>query len=610
MNPNCFKVISVAPNLIQIEIIDIDEFKKGNKVFALGTFLQIKDDKGISVIAIAKSYRIKDPTDEPLDSNGTMPQPRAPSFIIDAQPIGFINAVGEFQRGGQQLTIPPTEVEIASPELLNTIYSGLEERKQFCFGSLALYDKIPVPVDGNKFFGKHLAVLGCTGSGKSCTVAKILQEATRPSDPQSENGILNNSHIIVFDLHGEYGAAFPHSVHYNVRRIDINNLRLPYWLMNSEELEEFFLDTEAQDHNQRNIFKEAIILNKHEKNEAQVDKKHITYDSPLVFDIREVLQYIRNRNCEKIDKKSGEIKWSLETQDEDGNKIVEKNREIKSHATDLFKESVKFSEDGKTTGTLNGKFINFISRLENKICDVRLQFLLGPDAMKLKLREVLQQFIGYEQNESQKANITIIDLSGIPFEVLSIVVSLLNRLVFDFAYYYKKIKDKNKEVPILIVLEEAHIYVPRSELAKYRSVRESIERVAKEGRKYGLSLMIVSQRPSDISETIFSQCNNFVVMRLTNPSDQQYVTKLLPDSVSAITESLPSLEQREALLIGDSVSIPSIVEIHEIINKPDSNDISVHEEWKKDWVDVSFDMVVATITKEGQIECANRVKST
>jgi DNA helicase HerA-like ATPase len=604
MNPDCFKVISVAPNLIQIEIIDIDEFKKDNQVFALGTFLRIEDDKGISVIAIARSYRIKDPIIEPVDSEGTMPVPKAPSFIIDAQPLGFISEDGRFQRGGQQLTIPPTKVEIASSEYLKAIFAGVDANKQFCFGSLALDKSIAVPVDGNRFFGKHLAILGCTGSGKSCTVAKILQEATRPSKEQSADGTLNNSHIVVFDLHGEYGSAFPDSATRHVRRVGIGNLRLPYWLMNSEELEEFFLDTEAQDHNQRNIFKEAVILNKQLKNAGQVDNKHITYDSPLVFDIREVLEYIRNRNREKIDKKSGIITWSFQTQDEKGDDVTKSDRISADHATDLFKSTVEYSVEGKTTGTLNGKFINFVSRLENKISDARLQFLLGSDAMELKLGEVLRQFIGYEREddpEAPKANITILDLSGIPFEVLSIVVSLLNRLIFDFAYYYKKIKGEGKEVPILVVLEEAHLYVPRSELAKYRSVRESIERIAKEGRKYGLSLMVVSQRPSDISETIFSQCNNFVVMRLTNPSDQLYVTRLLPDSVSAITENLPSLEQREALLIGDAVSIPTIVEIHEVTEKPDSGDIGVHEEWKKDWLDVAFESVVATITKEGQV---------
>jgi DNA helicase HerA-like ATPase len=170
--------------------------------------------------------------------------------------------------------------------------------------------------------------------------------------------------------------------------------------------------------------------------------------------------------------------------------------------------------------------------------------------------------------------------------------------VFDFCFYYKSVKKEKEEIPFLLVLEEAHNYIPQSEGAKYHSVKKAIERIAKEGRKYGLSLMIVSQRPSEISETIFSQCNNFVAMRLTNPSDQQYVKRLMPDSVSAITDTLPVLERQEALIIGDSIPIPTIVRIKELTHKPDSNDIEFRTEWKKDWLPITFDEIIKKIKKE------------
>lgn len=147
-------------------------------------------------------------------------------------------------------------------------------------------------------------------------------------------------------------------------------------------------------------------------------------------------------------------------------------------------------------------------------------------------------------------------------------------------------------------MEEAHNYIPQSQGAKYHSVKKSIERIAKEGRKYGLSLMIVSQRPSEISETIFSQCNNFVAMRLTNPTDQQYVKRLMPDSVSAITDTLPVLERQEALILGDSIPIPTIVRIKELTDKPASNDIDFRTEWKKDWADIVFDDLIKKMKKE------------
>lgn len=171
--------------------------------------------------------------------------------------------------------------------------------------------------------------------------------------------------------------------------------------------------------------------------------------------------------------------------------------------------------------------------------------------------------------------------------------SLVTRLVFTFSFHFKKLHSSDaQEVPFLLVLEEAHNYISRAEGAKYNSVRKAIERVAKEVRKYGISLMIVSQRPSEISETVFSQCSNFVAMRLTNPTDQNYVRRLLPDSVGALTDSLASLEQREALILGDSVALPSLVRVNEIIDLPTSTDVAFRTEWRKDWFEAAFDGVI------------------
>jgi DNA helicase HerA-like ATPase len=168
--------------------------------------------------------------------------------------------------------------------------------------------------------------------------------------------------------------------------------------------------------------------------------------------------------------------------------------------------------------------------------------------------------------------------------------------MFDFVLHFKRIKTAGEELPLHLVYEEAHRYVPNSTAARFNSVRRSIERVAKEGRKYGLSLMIISQRPSEISETIFSQCNNFVAMRLTNPADQTYVRRLLPDDLSGITDALPTLEQRECILIGDAIQIPTLMRVGDLTNKPDSVDIHFHQEWSKDWYAAHFEMIVKKLT--------------
>ena len=456
---------------------------------------------------------------------------------------------------------------------------------------MAQNTSIQISVDGDKFFSKHIAIVGSTGCGKSGTVARILQEGISPSDDQTQRGVLNNTHILLFDLHGEYKTAFPRS-----RKIDVNNLILPYWLMNSEELEEIFIESnEFSSHNQISQFRYAVIQNK-KKHNPSVDKP--SYDSPLYFSLKEIHNFISNLNNEVVGKADGE---NAQPKLSDGTLVDDRcNYYFDERRTFVATSTARDTK--ASNGPFSGEFDRFSMRLESKINDDRLAFLLKPK--KTETEEyitsdfplILKQFIGY--SDHAKDNITIIDLSGIPFEVLSIVVSLISRLIFDFCFHYKITKNVDEEVPFLLVFEEAHNYIPQSEGAKYRSVKKSIERIAKEGRKYGLSLMIVSQRPSEISETIFSQCNNFVAMRLTNPNDQQYVKRLMPDNVSAITDSLSVLERQEAILIGDSIPIPTIVRIKDLTEKPNSNDILFRTEWKKEWVSIVFEPLIKKMKKE------------
>ncbi len=551
-NSNFAEVISVSPNKIVISVEDITKFKETTdealKDLKVGSYIEISDDNNSKLIAIIESYKI-DATDNKK------------KFLIEANPLGTI-IESKFTRGGDSLTIPPTGAKPASREDIERIYkSSIDENEKFSFSKLAQDTTIEIPVNGNKFFNKHFAIVGATGSGKSHTVAKILQEAISARTGGYDG--LNNSHIVLFDIHNEYKTAFP-----SANFIGIDNLVLPYWLLNSEELEELFLDTEANDHNQRFIFKEAIVFNKKLNfNGTEEEKNKIHYDSPLYFDIDYVLKYAKEKNIELVD--SGEV-------------YAASNKE-------------KAGQPKLTNGSLNGKLTNYVNRLESKINDRRFDFLLGSPSKAITFEDTLKQFIGY--SNQREANITIIDLGGIPFEVLSITVSLISRLLFDYGYFFKKHLDKVGEsckTPILLVYEEAHKYVPKSDLSKYRASKNAIERIAKEGRKYGVTLGILSQRPSEISETIFSQCNSFVVMRLTNPEDQYYVKRLLPDTLGNLTDTLPSLQSGEALLIGESIVIPSLVKINKCDDeiKPSSNDIKYIEVWKREWEKIVFSNIV------------------
>jgi DNA helicase HerA-like ATPase len=560
------EVISVSPNKIKISVDKLEEFKIAEEKLKVGSYLRVSDNDDVALLAIIENFSIV------ADENGGEPK-----YLIDASPIGLVKN-GKFYRGGDSLALPPKKVEPATIEDIKTIYeSSVNEKERFTFSSLSLNSDILVPVNGNRFFNKHIAIVGSSGSGKSHTVAKILQKATESKGSPFDG--LNNSHIAIFDIHSEYSAAFP-----SANLLGVEQLILPYWLLNSEELEELFLDTEANDHNQRNVFREAIVLNKkHNFSGEDSARERIHYDSPIYFDIKEILNYIKNRNNEKKDKENN-IKWV------DGDEFIYGE----DTSFRLFKDGLE-PKGTSATGTLNGKLINFINRLENKIYDKRLDFLVGSKTKGVTFKDTLEAIIGYKSKS--KANITIFDVSGIPFEVLSICVSLISRLIFEVGYYNKKYRKKSgqeQNIPILVVYEEAHKYAPRSGLSKYRASKEAIERIAKEGRKYGVTLLLASQRPSEISETIFSQCSSFISMRLTNKEDQNFVKRLLPDTVGDITNILPSLTEGEALLIGDAISVPSLVKIDLCDTPPSSSDIKYLDEWQDEWKDVAFESLIKT----------------
>ena len=286
----------------------------------------------------------------------------------------------------------------------------------------------------------------------------------------------------------------------------------------------------------------------------------------------------------------------------DGNLVKDRKECYFDKVHDFVSQSTA-KADKATVGPFNGEFNRFVSRLETKLADKRLKFLLDPKKtdgtsfQTVDFELIMKQFLGY----LNKANITIVDLSGVPFEVLSVTISLVARLIFDFCFHYSKLRHEGgalNDVPVMLVCEEAHNYVPQNEGVEYASSRKSIERIAKEGRKYGLSLMMVSQRPSEVSETIFAQCNNFVALRLTNSNDQSYIRHLIPDNSNAITDVLPNLGAGECIVVGDAVLLPTVVQLEKPDPRPQSESVKFFEEWQRGWRDVTFGDVIQRWRKE------------
>ncbi|DAA80984.1 MAG TPA: ATPase [Cyanobacteria bacterium UBA10660] len=565
-------------------IVRSDDLKKIEDVknkLSIGNLIKISDGNcNDHIIAIIQNMKIVDSND---DSTCKMD--------IICQPIGTYTEDG-FQRGIKNMPLPCEEAFPVNADLLKTIF---EDNNVFNFqiGYLAQNNNIKAMVDGDKLFSKHIAVVGSTGAGKSCVVSKLLQEAVGFDEGLNKNKeAQKNSHIIIFDIHSEYANAFKlmESEKFNLNLLSIDNLKLPYWLMNSEELEDMFIESNDQNsYNQVSQFKSAVIKNKILKNK----NSNVNYDTPVEFNIQEVKNYLENLNRERVDKKDKKTP------------ILDDDTKVEDRYEKYFSQVFEFKQSDTNNGPYSGDFARFVTRLETRLADDRLKFLLSPEKddgssfHSNDFQDILKQFIGYV--DDNKSNITIIDLSGIPFEVLSTTISLISRIVFDFAFNYSKLKHtqcETNDIPIMLVCEEAHNYIPKSNESQYKSSKKSIERIAKEGRKYGLSLMVVSQRPSEVSETIMAQCNNFIALRLNNTNDQSYVKNLLPDNIGSICETLPSLNPGEALIVGDAALLPSVVQFKMPHPRPKSETINFRSEWEKNWQEIIFEEVIKKWRKE------------
>lgn len=241
---------------------------------------------------------------------------------------------------------------------------------------------------------------------------------------------------------------------------------------------------------------------------------------------------------------------------------------------ELNKEKVPGAKEGTTKqGPWFGNLHNLVMRLKARKSDPRYGFLFPDDDSKDHMEDLLSFMLGYGE---QHVQMTIIDLSGLPSDVLSVIVGVIGRLAFEYKYW-----DTDPHLlPLTIVLEEAHNYLPNSDFARHRICLERIQQIAKEGRKYGLNLIVISQRPSELNETVLSQCANFVALRLTNPADQSYIRKLLPDFLAMSVDMLPYLRTGEAVFVGEAVELPTRVKVTKPYPVPKSNDVSYLKGWQ------------------------------
>jgi len=497
---------------------DVDD--KTYYIGQIGSYVLIPVGKLI-VIAMVEQLERKD-----VMVNGVSSQ----RFIMTLTLVGTVKA-GRYERGVS--IVPPVDavVYLAVDADLAAVFS-IYQRFGYSVGQLSLFEQEKAFLDPNRFFSKHIALLGSSGSGKSCTVASLLQKVANYPD----------TNIILLDIHNEYRKAFEGACNY----LPIAELELPYWLMNFEELREMFIDERDENSStQITVFKDLIVASKKGKNPDLSEV--ITVDTPVYFDLAEVRARMQFYDTEKT--------------------------------------SGFGSAGGVKEGPLYGKFTRFLVRLDSKLNDSRYDFMfkLKKYVATESMKEFMQKIVGSTVGQ----NVTILDMSGVPFDIVNTIVSLLARITFDFNFW----NEHRREFPILLVFEEAHNYLPAGGEGT-RAARRTVERIAKEGRKYGVSCMIVSQRPAEVSETILSQCSNYVILRITNPNDQRYIKSLMPDTFASVADVLPSLRQGEALVVGDAISMPLRVQIDYPNPEPESSDIKFFEKWKQSGVETNIGHVV------------------
>lgn len=502
---------------------------------------------------------------------------------LTIQLVGEGQRNGKFERGISQYPTIGDEVHLVSESDLKRIY-GQPDRPYFVkVGHIAGAESISALVDVNKLITRHSAVVGTTGSGKSTTVAGILSAL-------SDSKNYPSARIIILDIHGEYGQAFRGKA--NIFKVNADKdeksqekeLYIPFWALNFNELTQISFG-EFGNEKDRSALIERVLAQK-EKTLLKYPKKGVTketlsVDSPIPFSLNELWFELWNETFFTFYSDSGkkpiQANWAYEKDGKDVDIIGDAEKAIpprfkppKNVAGDT--EKIQY---GSSPLNIRGQ----LETLGSKLRIPRYDFLLRPGKYKPQLDgkvdndldSLLKEWIGSDKP------ITILDLSGVPVDILNTIVGVLLRVLYEGLFWSRRLSQGGKHRPLLVVMEEAHNYLNDN----FEGIASNVvQRIVKEGRKYGIGAMIVSQRPSEINSTILSQCGTFFALRLANATDRGHITAALSDNLDGLTNMLPILRTGEAIIVGEAVKLPmrTIIEAPPKDQRPDSQDPIVYDE--------------------------------
>lgn len=454
-----------------------------------------------------------------------------------------------------------SEVFLAEGEALSIIMNSLDDTdspatEKLMIGKYASNREVQAILDGNKFFQRHACIVGSTGSGKSYTVANILEKTEK----------LPYANIIVYDLHGEYTQlSYAEQIKISDEK---GGLHIPLWFFNYEEIHSLFIESsEGTSTNQRAAVVDYILKSKKEyieKNMKELSSDVVTADTPIPFSAHRLKEYLEKEDIRE---------------DETG---------------DFYKSGDDKGQPKTKKGQYNGKLTNLIMRLQTKMDDKKYGFVFNEDETQNEsyLNEFTRKIMGVDSSKKVK----VIDLSEVPTDMLAIVIGIVTRLVYDVQFWMSPENNQTRH-PLAFVCDEAHIYMSNDmssmRLAEKKSL-EIFEKISKEGRKYGIALLIVSQRPAELNTTIISQCNNIISLKITNDRDKRAVASMLTDSLVGLVDSLPNLDVGECVVVGDAIKLPVKILLDKPNEEPLSSTIEFWDRWS-DKQDTIFDIDGAII---------------
>ncbi len=489
-------------------------------------------------------------------------------LVVRGQRWIEVHLVGEAHRGekfSRGVSLFPTlddEVHLVTEEDLGVIYVGAPGTA-VSIGRYSASEGLAASLDLDKIVTRHFAVVGSTGSGKSNAVAALIKALAMGDYP--------NARVVIIDPHGEYSSAFEAmSRVFRIGEAD-SSLWVPYWALSFDELAWFLVGRKtASESLQDGALRDKMLAFKVRRSTGlragSVDGDVITGDSPIPFDLRQ-LWYDFDRVERSTYRDSARTVEALE----------EEGSSEKLRAARFTPPGAGSALPVKTDRSL--AMAAYCNKMLMRLKDRRFDFLLSPgkyDGETKDLHDLLKDWIDHEHQ------ITILDLAGVPFEVMDSVVGAVTRIIYEGMFWGRDLPGTGRQRPLLLVFEEAHAYLPRSEARFVQGfARASVQRILKEGRKYGIGAVIVSQRPSELDETIISQCGTFAALRLTNPNDQAQVKAVVPDTLAGLVDALPALRTGEALILGEAVPIPSRVRLSLVEPRPNSNDPEVSRRWRE-----------------------------